>query len=56
MYLNEYIGNEIFKHVKGDICVRECHSTLHMITSIGIKGILNHHCAVYIHGSGNHSR
>ena len=24
-----------------------------MITSIGIKGILNHHCAVYIHGSGN---
>ena len=56
MYLNEYIGYEIFKHVKGDICVRECHSTLHMITSIGIKGILNHHCAVYIHGSGNHSR
>jgi len=40
-----------FSHVKGDICVRECHSTLHMITSIGIKGILNHHCAVYIHGS-----
>lgn len=40
-----------FSHVRGKIIVRECHSNVHFATSVGIKGILNHHCAVYIHAS-----
>jgi len=40
-----------FSHVNGKTMVKECNSNSHLIISMGIKGILNHHCAVYIHGS-----